>query len=270
MTKTRSLTSDKTLTQLDKQKDMKRVNISAVVIGLLAVFSAILVTACSGTTSADEIQISGPYTPNIDLANFTRSAEIDNRYFPLIPGTTRIYEGTEDEDTIRIEEYVTHDTREIMGVTAVVVRVKEWVNGELAEDTFDWFAQDNDGNVWYFGEDSTEYEKGKAVSTEGSWEAGVAGAQPGILMKAEPRLGDAYRQEYLPDEAEDMGEVVKINESTSVAYGPFDALVVIKEWTPLEPDVIEYDYYAQGIGAILEEVVKGGAERIELVKITTE
>ena len=124
--------------------------------------------------------------------------------------------------------------------------------------------------MWYFGEDSTEYEKGKAVSTEGSWEAGVDGAQPGILMKAEPRLWDAYRQEYLPDEAEDMGEVININESTSVRYGPFDALVVIKEWTPLEPDVIEYDYYAQGIGAILEEVVKGGAERIELVKITTE
>ena len=132
MTKTRSFTTGYLLTPMDKQRDMKQVKVSAVVIGLLAVFSAILVTACSETTSADEIQISGPYTPNIDLANFTRSAEIDNRYFPLIPGTTRIYEGAEDEDTIRIEEYVTHDTREIMSVTAVVVRVKEWVNGELA------------------------------------------------------------------------------------------------------------------------------------------
>ena len=148
--------------------------------------------------------------------------------------------------------------------------VKEWVDGELAEDTFDWYAQDSSGNVWYFGEDSKEYEDGVFVGTEGSWQAGVDGAKPGIIMKANPQIGDSYRQEYYLDEAEDMGKVIKLNESTSVPYGSFDGVLVILEWNPLEPKVIEHDYYAPGVGAILEVVVKGGSERVELVEIRTE
>ena len=136
--------------------------------------------------------------------------------------------------------------------------------------TSDWYAQDNDGNVWYFGEDSREYEDGEEVSTEGSWQAGVDGAQPGIIMKANPRIGDSYRQEYYPGEAEDMGQVIRLNESASVPYGSFGEVLVILEWNPLEPDVIEHDYYAPGVGAILEVVVEGEPERVELVEIRAE
>ena len=228
----------------------------------------VLLAACSDSSEEDVIKISaeGPYAPNISQTNFSRSTVVDNPYFPLKPGTTSIYEGTEDDDKIRVEEFVTDDTRLIMGVPCVVVRVTEWINGELVEDTLDWYAQDNDGNVWYFGEDSRDYEDGELVGTEGSWEAGVDGAKAGLIMKAEPRVGDAYRQEYYKGETEDMGEVIDLNGSATVPYGSFDGLVVITEWTPLEPGVIEHDYYALGVGPVLEVVVKGGSERLELVE----
>ena len=241
-------------------------------IAVLSMFFGLLLLTIAGCGDEEAITpaIVPTDLPAFDPANFVDSDIIDNQYFPLKPGTTRIWDGTEDEDTILIEEYVTHETKQILGVTCVVVRVQEWVDGELAEDTFDWYAQDSSGNVWYFGEDSKEYEEGEVVSTEGSWQAGVDGATPGMIMKANPQIGDSYRQEYLLDEAEDMGKVIKLNESISVPYGSFDGLVVILEWSPLEPEVIEHDYYAPGVGSILEVVVKGGAERVELVEIRTE
>ena len=239
------------------------------ILGLLLGLLVIAALACSEASAAPEIEVPDAYEPSVDAANFTASTVIDHRYFPLVPGTISIFEGKEDDDTIRIEEHVTSETRRVLGIDTVVVRVQEWINGELAEDTLDWYAQDNEGNVWYFGEDSKDYEKGKLVGTEGSWEAGVDGAKPGIIMKAEPQVGQAYRQEYWKGEAEDMGEVIRVNDSTSVRYGSFEGVVVIKEWAPLEPDVVEHDYYAPGVGPILEVVVKGGSERIELVEKTT-
>ncbi|MCJ7444198.1 MAG: hypothetical protein MUO26_06665 [Methanotrichaceae archaeon] len=122
----------------------------------------------------------------------------------------------------------------------------------LAEETFDWYAQDEHGSVWYFGEDSKEYENGKVVSTDGSWEAGVDSAEPGLVMEANPQIGDTYRQEYYEGEAEDMAQVISLNESVTVPYGLFDKCLVIEEWTPLEPNLIEAD---------------GGSERLELVDI---
>ena len=242
---------------------MVRITFISIFFGLL-----LLTIAGCGDDEASTPVIVPTSVPGIVAANFDDSAS--NKYFPLEPGTTRVFEGTEEEDTIRIEETVTHDTKQILGVTCVVVRVKEFINGELAEDTFDWYALDNEGTVWYFGEDSKEYEDGEVVSTEGSWEAGVDGATPGFIMKANPQIGDSYRQEYYPGEAEDLGEVIKLNQSTSVAYGSFDGVLVILEWSPLEPEVLEEDYYAPGVGPILEEVVAGGSERIELVSITKE
>ena len=244
---------------------MRPILIVSTLIGLLL----LAIAGCGGSSEAEAVIVPAAL-PKIDPANFVDSQVIDNPYFPLKPGTTAIYDGTEEDDTVHIEEFVTHETRQIMGVTAVVVRVREWINGELAEDTVDWYAQDREGNVWYFGELSKEYEDGEFVGTEGSWEAGVDGATAGIIMKANPQVGDAYRQEYLPGEAEDMGEVIRLNESTSVPFGSFEGVVVILEWNPLEPDVLEYDYYARGVGAILEEVVEGEAERIELVAIRSE
>ena len=209
-----------------------------------------------------------PYAPVIDPANFVEG--VDHPYFPLTPGTTMVYEGETEEGIERIEVTTLPETKEILGIQAAVVRDTVWLDGELIEDTFDWFAQDKDGNVWYMGEESREYEDGEVVSTAGSWEAGVDGAQPGIIMKADPQIGDTYRQEYYVGEAEDMAEVINLDESAAVAYGAFDNLLVAKEWNPLEPGVVEHKYYAPGVGLVLEEVVEGGTGRVELVAIVTQ
>jgi hypothetical protein len=143
------------------------------------------------------------------------------------------------------------------------------INSQVIEDTYDWYAQDTAGNVWYFGEDTKEYENGVLVSTEGSWEAGVDGAKPGIVMYAiQPALGLPYRQEYYVCEAEDMAEVVSLSEAVVVQYGNFNDCLKTREFTPLEPDVNEYKYYAQGIGMVLEVDVASGA-RTELIQVTT-
>ena len=135
----------------------------------------------------------GEYAVDIDPADFVET--IDNPYLPLLPGARWVYEGIEDGETERVEVEVTEERRDVMGISAVVVRDVVYEDGELVEDTYDWFAQDVDGNVWYFGEDSKEYEDGEVVSTERSWEAGVDGALPGIVMLADPVVGEAYRQD---------------------------------------------------------------------------
>ena len=208
----------------------------------------------------------GPYAPVIDPADFSGGGS--NVYYPLEVGTTTVFEGESDGDHEKIQIDVTSDTREILGVSCTVVRDRVWVDGELEEDTYDWFAVDNDGNVWYFGEDSKEIEDGVVVATSGSWEAGVDGALPGIVMEADPRVGDAYRQEHYEGEAEDMAEVVGIGESVTVPYGSYTNVLRTKEWTPLEPDVVEHKFYAQDVGVILETVVKGGEGRIELISLS--
>jgi hypothetical protein len=211
------------------------------------------------------------YHPDIDPADFV--GVIDNPYFPLTPGTTYFYEGeTEGEPTQDIV-YVTFDTKLILGVTCVVVLDRAYTNGILGEETLDWYAQDECGNVWYFGEDSKLFDEfGNVISTEGSWEAGVAGAYPGIIMKACPRPGRPYRQEFAPDVAEDMARVLPINpkKTITVPYGEFNHLVLTKEWSPLDPGVVEHKYYAPGIGFIKSIAVKGEDEYSELVDITTE
>ncbi|NYT20053.1 MAG: hypothetical protein GKC08_07180 [Methanosarcinales archaeon] len=217
-------------------------------------------------TEGDHMADSDEYDPVIDPENFVEV--IDNPYFPLIPGTTFIYEGeNEDGDLERNEVSVTDDTRVVMGVTTTVVWDRVWEDGELIEETFDWYAQDKDGNVWYFGEDSKEYEDGKFVSDEGSWESGIDDAKPGIVMKMAPVVGDVYRQEYLVGEAEDMAEVISLTETVTVEYGTFENCLVTKEWTPLEPGVEEQKYYAKGVGPLLEEVTLGGSGQLELIEI---
>jgi hypothetical protein len=208
----------------------------------------------------------GEYSSAVNPADFVDN--INNPYFPLVPGTTFFYEGESEDETIRTELFVTSETRVVMGVNTTIVRDRVWEDDELVEETFDWYAQDKDGNVWYFGEESKDFENGRLVSTQGSWEAGVNGAQPGILMEGKPQVGDVYRQEYLMGEAEDMAEVLALNESVSVEYGSFENCLRTKEWTPLEPENEENKYYAAGIGLLLEMKTKGGSERLELVKIT--
>lgn len=236
----------------------------------VVVAAALVATGCGGD-GGDAVPVIDPgdggvYAPVIEPADFVQ--EITNPYLPLRAGARWVYEGVEDGETERVEVEVTGDRREVMGISAVVVRDTVYEDGELVEDTFDWFAQDVEGNVWYLGEDSREYEDGEVVSTEGSWEAGRDGALPGIVMLAEPSIGEAYRQEYFEGEAEDLGEVLQLGVSETVTAGTFDDLVVIREWNPLEPDVIEDKYHASGVGVVLEVVVEGGDGRVELVEFT--
>ena len=208
----------------------------------------------------------GHYAPELDPADFV--AVVDNPYLPLEPGTKWVYEGEDDGEAERDVVEVLEETREIEGITATVVHDSVYVEGKLAEDTFDWYAQDKDGNVWYLGEDTHEYEGGKAVNDNGSWEHGKDGALGGIVMLADPKVGDAYRQEYYEGEAEDMGEVLKTGTTVDIDLGSYDDVVVTEDWNPLDPEVIEQKSYAPGIGVIREEKVAGGAGTIELIEHT--
>jgi hypothetical protein len=138
--------------------------------------------------------------------------------------------------------------------------------GHLVENTFDWYAQDTCGNVWYLGENTKEYENGKVVSTAGSWEAGVDGAQPGVVMPADLQVGLSYRQEYYAGEAEDNAQILSLTEQAQVPFGHFRDVVLTKETTPLEPRVLEYKLYAKGIGVVLALSVSGGSDRQELIR----
>lgn len=221
--------------------------------------------------SADEI-----LDVEIDPADFV--AVVDNPYFPLRPGETYHYVGTSKEanetETFFITSTVTCDTKLILGVTTTVVHVIETdEEGTVLEDTFDWYAQDVEGNVWYFGEFTTAFDNGSS-STAGSWEAGIDGAKPGIVMWADPyaHLGETYYQEYFPGEAEDQAKVIPSKRSVKVAYGMFHKTLGTEEFTALEPDVLERKFYAEGIGMVLAQSAKGGKEkeREELVDITFE
>lgn len=208
----------------------------------------------------------GDYRPVIDPADFVDA--IDNPYLPFAVGSRWVYEGDSAEGHERVVVEVTDQRKEVMGVSAVVVRDTVHADGVIVEDTFDWFAQDREGNVWYLGEDSTAYENGQPAGTEGSWEAGVDGALPGIAMPADPTVGDAYRQEFFTGEAEDMGEIRRTGETFSTPSGDYDDVLVTGEWTPLEPDVVEEKYYAPGVGNIAAVSVAGEPDRLELVSFT--
>ena len=220
-------------------------------------------TESPATRNPAELREGATYDPDVRAENFVDA--IDNPYMPLRRGATWRYEGTSDGETERTVVEVTDDKKEVMGITATVVRDRVYVDGELVEDTLDWFAQDTDGNVWYFGEESKDIERGKVVSTKGSWEAGVDGAQPGIVMLGSPRVGDAYRQEFYEGEAEDAARVIALDESVKVEAGSYDDVLVTEDWNPLEPEVLERKYYARGIGVVQERHMKGGDEHLELI-----
>jgi len=201
------------------------------------------------------------YDPRPDPADFLDPADIPaqpNPWFPLVPGNTWVYAG--DGETITVT--VTDESRRVMGIPVVTVRdVVRNANGRLIEDTLDWYAQHQNGDIWYMGELAKNYRRGRLVDLEGSWEAGREHAQPGILLKAAPQPGDLLRQEFLPGEAEDHAEVISITGTRSTPGGSCagDCLVT-EEGTPIEPDALERKIYAPGIGLILERDPESGDE----------
>jgi len=211
-----------------------------------------------------------PYEVSISPADFIDSNITGNTFFPINAGQTYIYEGENEEGIpVRVEEKYTDQTRSIMGITCVVVEFREYEDGELIEETFDWYAQDIDGNVWYFGEDVMDYEGGEPVGTSGSWEAGVDGALPGIIMPANPIEGFWYRQEHYEGEAEDVAQVLSLNETVTVAYGTFSNCLQTAEWTPLEPGIVAHKYYAPGVGMVRDVTVQDSSGFENLVEITS-
>ena len=202
----------------------------------------------------------------LDPADFVRS--IDNPYWPMAPGTTWVYrEVGADGSKQRVEVTVTDRTKTILGITATVVHDRVTEDGELVEDTEDWYAQDRWGGLWYLGEDTTEYENGKPASKHGSWEAGADGAQPGLIIPPSPEVGMSYRQEHYAGEAEDRGRILSLDELIEVPVGSYDGVLMTKDWTPLEPDVVEHKFYAKGVGPILALGLSGGVGREELIRL---
>ena len=185
------------------------------------------------------------------------------------PGSRWVYRESDARGSEqRVEVVVTEMTKVIMGVEARVIHDVVTEDDQLVEDTFDWYAQDSEGNIWYLGEDTKEYENGKVTSTEGSWEAGVDGAQAGVLLPGKPEVGMAYREEYYEGEAEDAAEVLSLKEWVEVPHGSFRDVLMTKEFTPLDPDVLEHKFYAKGVGPVLVLGISGGAAREELVEFT--
>lgn len=240
----------------------------------LLVSPALIGAACGGDTAssasnpastADLPQGNDPV--RFDPADFTTN--IDNEYWPMEPGTRWTYREV-DEKGIQYDVVVTvtDQTKEVAnGVTARVIRDTVTQNGEVVEDTFDWYAQDADGNIWYLGEDTAEFENGVVTSQRGSWEAGVDGALPGVMVPADPRPGLAYRQEYYAGKAEDNGEVLSIDEMADVPHGHFEHMMLTKDTIAIEPDVLEYKLYAKGVGPALVLGVSGGGGTEQLVKV---
>lgn len=203
---------------------------------------------------------------HLDPSDFVET--IDNPYLPLEPGRTWEYTAVSSEGEERIVVTVLDETKVVDGVTATVVHDKVTEkDGTLVEDTYDWFAQDTKGNVWYLGEATKAYD-GDKVSTSGSWEAGVDGARAGLQMLAEPNVGGRYQQEYYEGEAEDIGEVLATDESVTGPTGSYDRVVKTEDTTPLEPELVEHKWYAPGVGIVQERDVRGGDEKVTLVKMT--
>ncbi|HEU4807223.1 MAG TPA: hypothetical protein VFT01_03105 [Homoserinimonas sp.] len=249
----------------------RRATIATIIAGCTIALAA----ACSfGQEPATRPAGSGSVLPQadepVDLNPADFSTEIDNTYWPMATGTRWIYQETDvDGGMLRVVVTVTSQTKEIAnGVTARVVRDTVSMAGEILEDTFDWYAQDSRGTIWYLGEDTAEFEDGELTSREGSFEAGVDGALPGVIMPGEPVVGVAYRQEYYEGEAEDNGQVLSLDEMADTPAGHFDNVLLTKDTITIEPDVLEYKLYAPGVGPVLVFGVSGGAGREELLEFT--
>jgi len=234
--------------------------------GNVAILNQVVVAGRTNVVAGGEVRVvAGLATlPDLSAAVFSDSLTIDNPYFPLVPGTTYTYEAQYvDEETgqdvgEQIVVEVLSDTRTIQGIEARVVRDRVWRDGVLIEDTFDWYAQDDGGNVWYLGEIAINFEydeNGTLIGTnnDGSWETGVEGAKPGVQMAADPQIGQRYYQEFRPGIAIDQAKVLADDETWTVPVGTFDDVLRTLDTTVLEPDAVEHKFYAPGLGRIMEQ-----------------
>jgi hypothetical protein len=231
---------------------------------LVLLLGVVLAAGCGSGSEGEEVSSlpTGSEPVELDPADF--SADLDHPYWPMAPGNRWVYE----EDGQRVEVTVTDRTKTVAGIEARVVHDVVTEDGQVVEDTFDWYARDRSGNLWYLGEDTTEFEDGKPVSKEGSWEAGVDGAQAGILLPAHPEPGQAYRQEYYAGKAEDRAKVLSLDAPVTVPYGTFDTALMTEDSTPLDPDAVERKYYVRDVGPVLAvSLVNGGRE--ELISFET-
>jgi hypothetical protein len=250
-----------------------KIRSAATIVGAGAV--GLVLAACGGGDGNEDRQSGstgrglpqGSEPVELDPAKFT--VEIDNPYWPILPGTRWTYREIDEEGKkLTVVVTASSETKKIAnGLTARVVRDTVSEDGELIEDTFDWYAQDEDGNVWYLGEDTAEFEEGKLATKAGSFEAGVDGALPGIIMPARPADGMKYRQEYYQGEAEDNGEVLSTEERAEVPAGSYDRALLTKDTNAIEPNVLEYKLYAPGVGPVLTLGVSGGGGREELIQV---
>jgi len=243
---------------------------------IAAALVMLVATGCNANAGSDHSQPTGGARDlprgaepvDLDPKNF--STRIDNPYWPMDPGTRWTYRETDQEGAeLQVVVTVTDQTKKIAnGVTARVVRDTVTEDGKLVEDTLDWYAQDKEGNIWYMGENTAEFENGKLVTKSGSFEAGVDGAQPGIIMPGKPKDGMQYRQEYYKGEAEDNGAILSTGEMAETPYGQFDNALLTKDTIAIEPNVLEYKLYAKDVGLVLALGVSGGpGSREELVEL---
>jgi hypothetical protein len=227
------------------------------------VLTAAALAGCGGGSSGETSLPQGAEPVRLDPAGFREV--IDHPYWPMSPGSRWVYRETDGEGSVqRVEVTVTDRTRSILGIEATVVHDVVTEAGRVLEDTWDWYAQDADGNVWYLGEATREFGDG-AVSTRGSWEAGVDGAEAGILLPADPQVGMTYRQEHYAGEAEDTAAILGLDERAEVPAGAFDDVLLTRDTTPLDLRILEYKLYARGVGPVLVLGVSGGSGREELV-----
>jgi hypothetical protein len=246
---------------------MNRIKVYAAAVAAMSLALTTL-SGCS-TQSPTGTLPQGDDPVTLDPAAF--SATIDNPYWPMTPGTRWTYRETDPEgDELIVVVVVTFDTRKIAnGITARVVRDTVYRGDTIIEDTFDWYAQDRDGAIWYLGEDTAEFENGQVSSTGGSFEAGVDGALAGIVIPADPQPGVQYRQEFSAGQAEDNGEILALHELVEVPAGFYRDALMTRDTNNIEPDVEELKFYAPGVGVVLTIDIAGGAGREELIRIDT-
>jgi hypothetical protein len=243
-----------------------------IAIGIL--LAIILAGALYWFTQSPAVGVVINYDPPFNPRAFV--SQVTNKYFTLEPGRKFTYHRKTVRGIERTEVIVLKETKTVMGVATVVVWDRVWLNDKLEEDTRDWYAQDKDGNVWYFGEAVGNYVDGKLASYTGSWEAGVRGAKPGIVMPADPKVGLTYRQENARGEAEDMGTIVAVGKQVRVPYGTLDGCVQTRDWSQIERTANEFKYYCPAVGfVVLEETAWLGATlfgegKTELVDVSRE